>query len=448
MGKTDDPEHKYQLARDRIKKAGLDDADQEAIFEFLDAINPDVSTTSFINDRNERETKSYGTLAAYAQSLKRFAEFAEKPLVEMPDDREVNALFERLESGDHPDVKDDGYGRGTLTQWQSGVTKFYEYHSDLGIDPTEIVVKAQENTSVDDRDMYTREEIEALRDAVSNSRDRCILELLLNTGQRIRAIQTLRVKDVDPEEGVYYLNTDEAGLKGADKNGTKRPLLGARRAVYDWLKDHPTGDREDYLITCLPSANRGTHGDMLSQSNIRRRLKIIADRAEVEKPPNPHNFRHYFVTTCKRDYDMDEATIKHLIGHGPGSNIMERTYQHLNDEDHIKEAEVAQGIREEEDESPLTPSVCPTCTEQLPQNAKACPSCGTVFAPNAKAAKDQMQGDLQNEAFEADPEDTEMRDAVQSTDELLDDPDVMDKLMQNDEVMDKVADKVADKLDE
>lgn len=429
MGKTDDPEHRYQLARSRIEDADLDNADEEAIFEFLDAINPDLSTTSFINERGERETKSYGTLAAYGQSLKRFAEFAEKPLVEMDNDTEVNTLFQRLESGDHPDVKEEGYGRGTLTQWQSGITKFYEYHADLGIDPTEIVVKAQQDTSVDDRDMYTREEVEELRDAVTNTRDRCILELLLNTGQRIRAIQTLRIKDVDTENAVYYLNTDDLGLKGADKNGSKRPLLGARRAVYDWLQDHPTGNRSDYLITCLPSANRGTHGEILSQSNIRRRLKIIADRAEVEKPPNPHNFRHYFVTTCKRDYDMDEATIKHLIGHGPGSAIMETTYQHLSDEDHIKEAEVAQGLRKEEDKSPLTPAVCPTCTEKLTANAKACPSCGTVFAPDAKAAQDTMKKQVRETKEEADTLE-EYKDADSIAQALEDDPVLASQLMQ------------------
>lgn len=412
MASTDDPEQRYENARRRIEKADLSEGDQEAIFEFLDAIDPEVSTVSFRGQSGDRETKTYGTLAAYAQSLKRFGELADRPLVEMPDDMGVNSLFEDLESGDHPDVKEGGYGRGTLTQWQSAVTKFYEYHSDLGIDPDAVVVKPQEKTSVDDRDMYTREEIQELRDAVNNTRDRCILELLLNTGQRIRVIQTLRIKDIDVENGVYYLNTDETGLKGADKNGTKRPLLGAKRAVYDWLKDHPTGDREDYLITCLPSAQRGDPGRKLSQTNIRDRLNRIAERAEIDKPPNPHNFRHYFVTSCKRDYDMDEATIKHLIGHGPGSRIMETTYQHLADEDHIEEAEVAAGLREAEEESPLTPKICPTCNEPLDPSAKACAGCGTVFAPDAQdvektiqqdigAAKVLAEGELSDEDLEA-----------------------------------------------
>lgn len=418
MSTNDDPERRYQLSRDRLEEAEISEADKEAAFEFLDAINPDITTTTFTNDKGEHETKSYSTLAAYAQSLKRVGELANTPLVEMPNTTAVNAFFDEIGSGTHPDVKDDGYTESTLSQWQSAVTKFFEYHDDLGIDHEEVVVTRQPKTSVDERDMFTQEEVDALRDAVNNTRDRCILELLLNTGQRIRAIQTLRVKDVDTDEGVYYLNTDEAGLKGAEKNGTKRPLLGAKRPVYEWLKNHPTGEPDDYLITCLPTVPRGTPGEKLSQSTIRSQLKKAADEAGVDKPPNPHNFRHYFVTVCKRDYGMDESTIKHLIGHGPNSRIMETTYQHLTDDDHIEAAEVAAGLREPEDESPLTPQVCPTCSEQLDPNAKACPACGTVFAPNAKEAEEQIQDDMKQSYAETEP-DSDQQDELDAVDEAL-----------------------------
>ena len=273
--------------------------------------------------------------------------------------------------------------------------------------------------------MYSRAEIQQMRDAVSNTRDRCLLELLLNTGQRVRAIQTLRIKDVDVEEGVYYLNSDDLGLKGADKNGKKRPLLGAKRPVYDWLKDHPTGNPNDYLITCLPTANRGTPGAILSQSNIRIRLKIIAENAEVNKPPNPHNFRHYFVTTCKRDYGLDEATIKHLIGHGPDSTIMESTYQHLTDDDHIKTAEVVAGLREPNRESPLTPAVCPTCSESLESTWRSCPACGTPFTPDAQAVKQQSNKDLWESKGPAEDEEDnvvgQLKRLLDENPELLDD---------------------------
>jgi site-specific recombinase XerD len=447
MTVTDDPDHRYQGALDRLEKADIAESDKELIREFLDAIHPEISTVNYTNSRGERETKSYGTLAAYCQSLKRVCELTDKELPEYESVTEVNRLFERFQRGTHPNVKDDGYGKSTLGQWQSAMTGFYNYHEQFGIDGSEIVVNPGEDTTVDERDMFTSEEVQAMRDAVTNPRDRCILELLLNTGQRIRAIQTLRVKDVDTEQGVYYLNTDEPGLKGADKNGKKRPLLGAKRAVYDWLQDHD-GNPDDYLITSLRSANRGTHGDKLSQSNIRRRLKKIADRAEIDKDPHPHLFRHHFVTICKRDYGMDDATIKHLIGHGQGSNIMETTYQHLSDEDHIESAEVAAGIKEEQEESsPLTPQVCPTCSTQLSQGARACEACGTVFSPDAKAAQDTMQESVKESYKQNDPEEAEQVTVVKQLDELVENPAVMDKLLENEEVMNKVAEKVADRMD-
>lgn len=422
MTVTDDPEHRVKGALDRLERADIDDRDRDKIKEFLDAIHPDKNTVNYTDENGQRETKSYGTVASYCQSLKRIGELSNKPIVEFETVAEVNQLFDEFQTGEHPNVKDSGYGESTMGQWQSAITKFYHYHSEFGIDPAKIVINAPPDSKVDDRDMYSRDEIEAMREAVMNTRDRCILELLLNTGQRIRAIQTLRIKDVDTEKGIYYLNTEDRGLKGADKNGTKRPLLGAKRAVYDWLKNHPTGEPEDYLITSLSSAGRGNPGEKLSQSNIRRRLKIIAENAGVDKPPNPHNFRHYFVTVCKRDYDMDDSTIKHLIGHGQGSNIMETTYQHLNDDDHIQAAEAAAGIREEKDESPLTPNACPTCSEQLEPHYKSCPACGTVFSPDVEAAKDEIKEDISQD--ESDAEDQEealdqLRQLIEEKPELL-----------------------------
>jgi integrase len=253
------------------------------------------------------------------------------------------------------------------------------------------VIAKQEQTHVDERDMFTIEEVKALREACDNPRDCCLLELLLNTGQRIRAIQTLRVKDVDIENDVYWLNSDVNGLKGAEKNGGKRPLLGANQAVYDWLQYHPKRESEATLITKRPSSNRGTPGEPIAQSSMRKALRKIADRAEVDKPPNPHNFRHYFVTIAKREYDMDDATIKYLIGHSADSTVMETTYQHLTDEDYLKDAEVNFGVREPEKESPLTPEVCDTCGNQLDPNAKACERCGAVFTPDAQAAQKEAE---------------------------------------------------------
>ena len=106
------------------------------------------------------------------------------------------------------------------------------------------------------------------------------MELFLNTGQRIRVIQTIRIKDIDLVESVYSLNEEDDGLKCAAENGKKRPLLGARRAVHEWLQFHPKRDDPDAYLIC-PQGNHGwaEAGSQLSQSTIRHTFRELAEDA-------------------------------------------------------------------------------------------------------------------------------------------------------------------------
>lgn len=238
--------------------------------------------------------------------------------------------------------------------------------------------------------MFTVDEIQAMRDVISTPRERCVFELLAYTGQRIRAIQTLRIKDIDLDQKVLYLNEDDGGLKGASG---KRPLLGAEAYVRQLLDYHPTGEPDDYLIT--PKATGGgTPGTMLSQDTIRYHLKKIADEAGVSKNVHPHIFRHYFTTIAKRDYNLDDSYIKHLRGDAPGSRVMETTYQHLSDDDAVDHAVAKFRGEEPKTESPLTPKQCPTCGVILEPNAKACNNCGAVFTPDAQSVTEQMDDQM------------------------------------------------------
>jgi len=400
----DDPSHKYRKEIERIKSSALSQRDTDAVLECLSALDPNDMSAKFTNQHGRQETLSYSSLTGYGRGLRLLGKESDCELLEHTNDS-LQRIF---------DSWLDGLAKQTVRQRQAGAIKFYRYH-DTDVNPDGIVlIKIDQGGSVDERDMFTKEEIQAMRDASDNTRDRCLLELLVYTGQRIRAIQTLRLKDIDLEEGVYYLNTEEEGLKGADKNGKKRPLLGAEKAVRQWMDNHPTGNPDDYLITHLPSAS-GTHekGEYLSAPALRHRLWKMADEAgfydhetKEGKSPNPHAFRHYFVTVCYREYDMDPSTIKYLIGHDQSSKIMETTYQHLTDEDYINDARRQSGAGREPDEkqSSFTPETCPTCDEPLPPQAKACPDCGMVFTPDAQAAKDTLQEDAEQAIPEADSE--------------------------------------------
>ena len=392
MGRT--PKERFDSAIAALNNSDVVKGDKEAIREFVSAKNPnDLRRTDPTGD-----TKEYSTLYQYTHNLMKASQRMETPLCEATV-HDLNDYLQSCMDGSHPDVKDGGYSQNTIMTYSGSLRKFYGLHSGLGIDPDDIAMPTGERPSVDPGDMFTPDEIQAMRESCTNVRDKCILELFLNTGQRLMAIQTLRIKDIDIEGGRYRLNPDVDGLKRAKG---RRPLLGAKNAVREWIEMHPTGEPEHYLVTRLPEANYGlTPDEIIGGQAIRDVLQRIGDRAGVKKPLHPHNFRHNFVTICKRDYDMDNDTIKHLIGHSPDSQVMETTYAHLSDEDFNTKAEVSAGYREKDEQSSLSPPVCPTCSEPLPEGAKACSRCGQVFTPDAQSAKEQIQTEMQQGLVES-----------------------------------------------
>lgn len=343
---------------------------------------------------------------------------------------ELQSDVQAMHDGSFPHVKDRGLTKGTLRAYQAALRKFYGYHTEYSVESNEIFLFDKETPSVDPHDMLTKEEIHEARDACTNPRDLLIFDLLLYTGQRREAIRTLRLKDVHPEDGTYWLNPDVDGLKGAQDRNGKRPLLGAKATVQNWLDYHPdTSDPENYLITARPSYSRPNPAEPVSGETIRAVMQRIKDETDISKPMHPHMLRHNFVTIAKRDYDLPDDTVKYLIGHNPDSTVMETTYAHLSGDDHVQRAEEAWGIREPVDESILTPEICRVCGNPLEPSAKACSKCGTVYTPDAQESKEQIEEDLKQSYRETEPDDMETMDKLDTLDDLLDDPEVQAALL-------------------
>lgn len=417
---SDRDRDRYTAERHRIESAiddgDLTEQDGDAILEFLDAIDPQIMRIT----PGETGTKAPSTLYTYAQAIRLVATRADGNLTEMSAD-DVNRFM------------DDARTRlsdNTLQARQSAIRQFYRWY-DGKVAPEDIAMVSNTDSKVDDRYIFSRDEIDAMRSVIDNPRDRAVFDLLLYTGQRIRAILTLRIGDVDLKDGTFYLNTEAEGLKGASG---KRPLLAAKGAVAEWLDYHPAGDDPDaYLITKLPDAAKGDPYTMLYRTTIQRRLKTIGEKSGIdqwEDRVHPHNFRHTFVTWAKRDLGMDDSTIKAILGQAPDSRIMESTYQHLSDDDVIKAAETAAGIRDPEEATDLTPFSCPVCDSALEGGSKACPKCGTVLSPDAAAAQEDVDSLIKKSYRDADPSDSDTLEKLDVLDELLNDPEVKKALLE------------------
>jgi len=123
------------------------------------------------------------------------------------------------------------------------------------------------------------------------------------------------------------------------------------------------------------------------------------------------------VTLCKREYGLDNETVKFLIGHDPSSDVMQTTYAHLSGEDHKEKAEVAAGLRDEDEESSLTPDHCKVCDEPLAPYAKVCPRCETEYSPATRKVEELFN----NAVYESKggTEDEQMEDEIDRLHRLM-----------------------------
>jgi len=406
-----------------------DPEDADRIIKMANAYERD----NMLEDTPEgQKAKSPTTLKNYLSGLKKIA-----PHIALTDTTadEINALMQAFYDGDASNVKDSGLSKGTIQVYQNALRQFYYVFDDAGVDPGNIKIFKNESRGVDPADMLTRDEIQAIRDAADCMRDRALFDFLLYTGQRNTATRTLRIKDLDLANDRFRLNESAEGLKSAEKNGKWRDLLLASSTVGQYLEtEHPEpDDPEAYVFVGRPKYAGPDPYTMLDPTTIGSIIGRLADRAAEDtpsikgKPTHPHALRHNFVTIALRR-GMDESAIKHQIGHAPDSSVMESTYAHLKDSDHIREARDAFDLETEDPESELTPEVCPQCGTNTPENARLCHICGLEFTPDAEKHS-QEADDKVRESYQ-DADDMDQLEKVQLIDEILDDPEVKDLMVE------------------
>jgi len=395
--------------------------DAEELLKWCDGYDAEnaVENPTDADHENNRwgETRKPSTLRQWLRSCMDFARDMDRPLHEATA-HEFNQVAQRLYDGTAATATKP-LSQNTIRTRQNCIKRLIR-HMDGAVDEEDISVFEMASTVVDPEDMLTREEFHALRQAPEKPRDKAIVDLFLYTGQRNYAIRTIRIKDIHLDDKKYRLNDTADGLKGAELIGKWNPLLGAIGSVRDWLNHHPAGDDpEAYLLTQDRDASHRDPYSPISDDTVNRVLRKAAKVASEEhtsignKPTHAHAMRHNFVTMCKRDYDLDDDVIKRLIRHKPESDVMTTTYKHLSDEDYIQKAEEAFGLREEEDESPMTPDYCDACDEPLSPSAKACSVCGTVYAPDARSAQAKLESDASDKK-----EDADSMDLLQAVDKI------------------------------
>lgn len=174
MADTDDVQEygrKLQNQLEKLAAADIVEADREAIREFVDYLDL-------------RTDNGQGTIISNLNRLRLAAERGETPLTEA-EERDITALMATLK-------REYGLKEGILREYPKALRKFckwrgVEWGDDLEIGPSP-------DRSVDPDQLLTEDEIETILDVAENPRDKAAIALLADTGLRIGALASLRVR--------------------------------------------------------------------------------------------------------------------------------------------------------------------------------------------------------------------------------------------------------------
>jgi site-specific recombinase XerD/phage FluMu protein Com len=219
------------------------------------------------------------------------------------------------------------------------------------------------------KEMLTIEEIKNLANQTNNLRDRCLILLLYESGARIGELLNLKIKDIESDE--YGAKINLFGKTGE----RKIRIIASAPSISNWLLEHPKKeDKNSFLFCGIWSKKRGKE---IGYQTIRLMLKEASEKAGINKPMNPHHFRHSRATELAKIFT--ESQLCEYMGWVQGSQEA-ATYVHLSGRDMDRAVLGMHGLVEAETEKEKFKTIkCPRCNIKNSPGSKFCSGCSLAL---------------------------------------------------------------------
>jgi len=369
-------EAKFENQREKLAEADIPEADREAIQGFL---RYEVSQKSI----------NQGTIVSHINRLRLSSERADVPLTEMRED-DVDTLLFSL-------THDYGLSEGTVRNYRKALRVFYDWQGEEWAE--DINIGASPERKVDPNDLLEDDEVMALLNAADRPRDKAMVALMADTGLRIGAIASLRIRDVDFEGRAATVTINEqANVKGA--SGTV-PLTWSEGHLANWLDVHPRRDEPDAALIHKTAHYDGEDDGAMTYQYLASRVKKLADEADIDRERvNTHNFRKTAISNWLREGLSDKA-IKHRATWDVDTDMF-KVYDGVRDEEMNDVVLDHYGVEGERESSTPDIGQCKRCQTTLSASHEYCPGCGAPRSQAAAEALDRGTGAAREEMVDAD----------------------------------------------
>lgn len=260
--------------------------------EFLEKVETDLKIS--------RASKY--TVKNYLRTNKKLLDFLQKNPEQVKEDDVKKFMAENLSDK----------ASSTITLFLSAVK--YAFQTVLKRDPTAGIKRPKKEKRIPA--VLTKNEVKELLRTVKNKKSRLMLSLIYACGFRVSELVSLKVKDLNFEEGIGHV----VQAKGKKDRIFNIPS-GLKKSLKKYAKKQKEQGRE-YLFT-------GPKGKM-SERNIQKILKKYVKKSEIKKDVHPHTLRHSFATHLLEN-GVDIRKIQELLGHADLSTT--QIYTHISNEE-------------------------------------------------------------------------------------------------------------------
>lgn len=234
----------------------------------------------------------------------------------------------------------------------------------------------QSNVAVDIETVPTREDLHTLIEGES-IRDKALFTLLWETGNRVTAYCSLKIKHWHPRGDGYGIirvpGHHVTGLKGAEHSA--KPVTFARGYLDQWLDKHPLSDDPDAPLFC-PTRAQDDPTDHLHPHSIRTQITRVARRTEGIDPTeiSPHTLKHGRATEMRASDKYDKDDIEQILDCDEGTPMHSR-YAHVTEEEEAERILRKHGFEPAEGGDAVEQHPCPRCGTMVTNEADYCPKC-------------------------------------------------------------------------
>lgn len=239
------------------------------------------------------ENYSANTLLGYGYQLARFAEHVQKPLLKV----KTADVRQYLAANDHLKVS-------TVVTKLNIISSFYAWlviEEELLKNPCDKIKRPRQPKKV--REGLTVIELEQVRNACKDARQRALIEFMYSTGCRLDEIRKLNIDDIDWHNQSLLVNG-----KG---NKDRRVYLSDKAA---WYLEKYLETRDDECEALFATERQPIR--RLSRHGIYNQVRKIKEQCdeEMDKTLYPHKMRHTFAQ-LNLDNGMEIADLQALMGH-------------------------------------------------------------------------------------------------------------------------------------